>query len=126
MVEDNGTARSGGLLDKLNAFRVILLLDFLIVYEARVLRNLPAKLETSVIKRVLVLRATDVLDINDVVVIHPVPRTFPSDTINVDIVIGTRTVRRGEGVIESAGCCVVVGRHHGGGATWCKVGDDRG
>lgn len=111
MVKDNDAARPSELLDNLDALRVVLCFDLLVVQKASVPRSLLSELKTSIVKFVPVLGPADVLDIDNMAIFNPVATMFACVTVGIDVAVRPRAVSRGKVVVEGTNRRVVARGH---------------
>jgi hypothetical protein len=106
VVEDEDVARTGGLLDELDALGVVHVLDLLLVVEALDRALVCPKLKASSIERSAVLLAAQVFHFDLRGLLGPVPYELPRSGIGLGQVCeGARAV--------SGACRVVDGRRDG-------------
>ena len=67
MIEEYDATSARDLLDQVGALRIILVLDFLVVREAGVLRRVAEELQAVLVQRHRALAATQILDLHIVV-----------------------------------------------------------
>ena len=104
MIEKYHLARSSELLDELNTFGIVLLLDLLIIRKACMFGRLLEVLEPSRVKRHCVLFTTKVLNGDLTFLATIVLFPFSSLRVGVNMKVRSRSVLRWDKVEEACGC----------------------
>lgn len=115
VIKDDGAACARDLLHKLDALRVVLCFDRLVVGEGLVRGRAPEELEAGSIECHGVLLAADVLDIDGVRLGSPVALPGAGDGVRIDVRVRLGAIRGGREV-DKFGLHRVrssVGRGHG-------------